>query len=49
MFAGNELITDEVRRNLKGRGGFDSIVKLEKRTDGILYGVRNIRLEKKWV
>lgn len=44
-FAGDDLITPQItKRQMTGRGGFDSILKLEKGTDGILRAVRNIRL-----
>ena len=44
-FAGDELITPEIKKKqLSGKGGFDSILKPEKNADGILTGVRNIRL-----
>lgn len=49
FFAGDDLITDEIRRQQTGKGGFDSFVKLEKNSDGILSGTRDIRLEKSWV
>ncbi len=48
-FEGDKYITDETRKELKGKGGFNPIVKLEKKANGISYGVRDIRLEKNWV
>jgi len=44
-FEGDDLITPEIKKKqLTGRGGFNGILKLEKKADGILYGVRNIKL-----
>lgn len=44
-FEGDQLITPEIKKKqLSGKGGFEPILKLEKNSDGILYGVRNIRL-----
>jgi protocatechuate 3,4-dioxygenase beta subunit len=48
-FEGDQYITAETRKELKGKGGFNSIIKLEKKSDGILSGVRDIRLEKDWM
>ena len=46
-FEGDNLITPEIKRKqLSGRGGFNPILKLEKGADGILRGVRDIRLWK---
>ena len=46
-FEGDDLITPEIKKKqLTGRGGFNSILKTEKRADGVLYGVRNIQLWK---
>ena len=44
LFEGDKFITAQ-ERNVK-RGGFNPILKLEKGTDGILRGVRDIQLEK---
>jgi protocatechuate 3,4-dioxygenase beta subunit len=44
-FEGDDLITPEItKKQITGRGGFYSILKLEKSKDGILRGVRNIKL-----
>jgi protocatechuate 3,4-dioxygenase beta subunit len=44
-FEGDDLITPEIKKKqLTGRGGFNSILSLEKSTDGVLRGVRNIKL-----
>lgn len=44
-FEGDALITSEIKqKQLTGRGGFNSILKLEKATDSVLCGVRNIKL-----
>jgi protocatechuate 3,4-dioxygenase, beta subunit len=44
-FEGDDLITPTItKKQMTGRGGFNSILKLEKNTDGILHGVRNIKL-----
>lgn len=48
-FEGDRLITDETKKELRGKGGFNPIIKLEKKADGILYGIRDIKLEKSWV
>ena len=46
-FEGDELITPEIKKKqMQGKGGFNSIVKLEKGADGILRGVRDIQLWK---
>lgn len=44
-FEGDSLITPEIKKKqISGRGGFNSILKLEKNAEGILSGVRDIRL-----
>lgn len=44
-FEGDDLITPEItRRQMKGKGGFNSILKLEKTVEGMLFGTRDIRL-----
>lgn len=46
-FAGDRLITPEIKRKqMIGKGGFDSILKLEKDANGIWHGRRDIRLWK---
>lgn len=42
LFDGDRFLT--ARDRTIGRGGFDPVLKLEKRSDGILYGTRDIRL-----
>lgn len=45
-FEGDPFITPEEKAKLlTGRGGFNSIIKLTRSEDGILRGVRNIKLE----
>jgi protocatechuate 3,4-dioxygenase beta subunit len=46
LFEGDRLISAAEREQAGKRGGFNPILKLEKGSDGILRGVRNIRLEK---
>ena len=44
-FEGDELITPEIKKKqMQGKGGFNSILKLEKGIGGVLCGVRNIQL-----
>lgn len=44
-FEGDDLITPAIKqKQLTGRGGFNSILKLEKGANGVLYGTRDIRL-----
>ena len=46
-FEGDNLITPEItRKQLIGKGGFNSILKLEKDQNGILHGRRDIQLWK---
>ena len=42
LFEGDKLITAEERKQAGKKGGFNPIVKLEKGTDGILRGTRDI-------
>ncbi len=49
MFEGDRLITDGIRSGLKGKGGFQPIIKLKNKSDGFLHGVRDIQLERNWV
>ncbi len=45
-FEGDPFITSETKAKLlTGRGGFNSIIKLTRGDDGILRGVRNIKLD----
>jgi len=45
-FEGDPFITPEEKAKLlTGRGGFNSIIKLTRAEDGILRGVRNIKLD----
>lgn len=46
-FEGDDLITPDIKKKqLTGRGGFNSIIKTEKGADGILRGTRDIQLWK---
>lgn len=44
LFEGDKLISERERNTAGEKGGFDPILKLEKNAEGILYGIRNIRL-----
>ena len=45
-FEGDPFITPEAKAKLlRGRGGFNSIIKLTRSTEGVLSGVRNIKLD----
>lgn len=44
-FEGDPFITPEEKAKLTGRGGFNSIIKLTQNNDGVLSGVRNIKLD----
>lgn len=46
LFADDELISDQERRQAGQKGGFNPILKLEKDADGVLRGVRDIQLWK---
>lgn len=46
LFEGDRFITTDERNAAGKKGGFNPILKLEKTADGILRGVRDIRLEK---
>jgi protocatechuate 3,4-dioxygenase beta subunit len=45
-FEGDPFITPAEKAKLTGRGGFNSIIQLTRGDDGILRGVRNIKLER---
>jgi protocatechuate 3,4-dioxygenase, beta subunit len=45
IFEGDPFITAETRKKLTGTGSFSSIIKLTRGSDGILRGVRDIKLE----
>jgi protocatechuate 3,4-dioxygenase beta subunit len=45
LFEGDPLLTPEERAKLTGRGGPGAIVKLTRGDDGILRGVRDVRLD----
>ncbi len=49
LFEGDKFISAREREKAGKKGGFNPIVQLEKRPDGILYAVRDIQLEKSWV
>lgn len=44
-FAGDPFITPSERAKLTGRGGFPSIITLQRDANGVLRGTRNIKLE----
>lgn len=45
-FEGDPFITDDMRRKLTGQGTFFPIVKLIRGEDGVLRGVRDIKIER---
>jgi protocatechuate 3,4-dioxygenase, beta subunit len=45
LFEGDPYISAEHRSKLSGRGGFQSIITLKRDEQGVLRGVRDIRLE----
>ena len=46
LFEDDEFVTSEQRNKLSGSGtSFHSILKLNKHMDGVLYGVRDIKIE----
>ncbi len=46
LFAGDPLITSEVRQKTVGTGSFSSILQLTRGIDGVLRGVRDIKIER---
>ena len=46
LFEGDPFISAEHRSKLSGRGGFQSIIALKRDEQGVLKGVRDIRLER---
>ncbi|HEV7646249.1 MAG TPA: hypothetical protein VGO50_20105 [Pyrinomonadaceae bacterium] len=44
LFADDKFVNAETRRELTGRGGFDPILKMEKGSNGIWRGVRDIMI-----
>ena len=44
FFEGDKFITERERNEAGQRGGFNPIITLEKRADGIWYGTRDIKL-----
>lgn len=46
LFAGDPFITAETQRKFGGKGSFSSILSLQKGTDGVLRGVRDIKVER---
>lgn len=45
-FAGDPFITPSARAKLTGRGGFNSIITLQRDANGVLKGRRDIKLER---
>ncbi len=45
LFEGDPFITEEMRKNA-GAGSFSSILKLTRRDDGVLRGIRDIAVER---
>ena len=45
-FEGDPFITDEMRRKSTGQGTFFPIIKLARGNDGVLRGVRDIKIER---
>jgi protocatechuate 3,4-dioxygenase beta subunit len=46
LFEGDPFITQEIRSKLLGEGSFSSILKLTRGDDGVLRGVRDIKVER---
>jgi protocatechuate 3,4-dioxygenase beta subunit len=46
LFEGDPFITQEIRSKLLGEGSFSSILKLSRGDDGVLRGVRDIKVER---
>lgn len=46
IFEGDPFITPEARAKLSGEGNFSSILKLTRDRDGVLRGVRDIKIER---
>ena len=44
LFEGDKFLTEQERNRAGRRGGFNPILTLEKRTDGLWHGTRNIQL-----
>lgn len=44
LFEGDRFLTQRERETAGRRGGFDPILTLEKRADGVFYGVRDIKV-----
>lgn len=49
LFEGDKFISTRERNKAGNKGGFNPILTLEKKSDGILYGVRDIQLPKDWI
>src|SRR6267142_4767889 len=45
-FEGDPFITDDMRRKLTGQGNFFPVIKLTRGNDGVLRGVRDIKIER---
>ena len=45
-FEGDPFITEDMRRKLTGQGTFFPIIKLTRGEDGVLRGVRDIKIER---
>ncbi|MGH9971848.1 MAG: protocatechuate 3,4-dioxygenase [Pyrinomonadaceae bacterium] len=46
LFADDPFVTDDVRRKFGGKGSFSSVLSLQRGSDGILRGVRDIKIER---
>lgn len=46
LFEGDPFITDEMRQKFSGKGTFSSILTLTRGADGVLRGVRDIKVER---
>jgi protocatechuate 3,4-dioxygenase, beta subunit len=46
LFEGDPFITDEMRKKFSGKGTFSSILTLTRGGDGVLRGVRDIKVER---
>jgi protocatechuate 3,4-dioxygenase beta subunit len=46
LFEGDPFVTQEARQKLTGEGSFSSILKLTRGSDGVLRGIRDIKIER---
>jgi protocatechuate 3,4-dioxygenase, beta subunit len=46
LFEDDPLVTEDVRRKASGKGAFSPVLKLTRDSDGVLRGVRDIKIER---